>query len=482
MASTIEALGQLRRSLEAQRRSARASIEKLNELRHRMIVARVEGVYRYELARMLKDAQTRILAILAATTAANWYDSRDRIRSILTDLENAIIWYATSKIYEQARNSQRDAQDDLLTVLTVAQLRRITQLPIDATGNIKPKPGVVSPLFTDTTMTQREILLRASPLLVIPGDTDQTKRTPLKDLVFGQPDLAKNEITIAAESVDPQVSAHWRNKLRLIMQDVIADGEEAAQAIARLEALPNVTKQLQLRIERARESVLMELQHEGMRTNGAMQEATRDWLPTDIYSGYTLHSRFYPTTAPDHAARDGWKFYRDDRPGGNLPWQQRLIPPYRKNCLCFTVPILEDPDGEEYHAEFGVRISGGKEISIRDVGTWQTWFDNQLPSTQQRLVGQRRWMAAASRGLGKPKWGQFVRPDGRHLSVRNILNESDDALRVRLEKVRIIGDIQHDRYSKAWADGFGKFDMNPYEEAAYRRRLDIFLRRALKRR
>lgn len=478
-ATAIQSLGELRRQIADAR--TRKQLERLTELRHRMIVARVEGVYRLELTRLMQSAEARVASILATATPDDYWRIGEQIDAILSDLENALHWYFETKVYEQASKSLQDSQDDLLLAMTPAMLRATTGLPIDDTGAIKPKPGPVPDAINDSTLSLPEILLRISPLLIIAGDTLMRSKVNLREVIFGGQDVASSTIKQSAETVRPDVSDHWRRKIQYLLTKLKESGREARNAVARAESPQKLIPDFRRSVESTRENLLMELQHEGMRTNGDMQQRAITSIGTDTVQGYTLHSRFAATTAPDHAARDGWKFYKDDRPGGALPWAQRLIPPYRKNCLCFTIPIIQDPDGPEYHAEFGLRISGGKIISIRDVGTWQEWFDRQPAHVQKKLMGERRWFAAASKGLGQPRWSQFVRPDGKHLSVRSILNESQEELVRRMEKVNIISKIQHDRFTQAWREGFGKFDMNQAEEAAYRKRLDVLLRRALQR-
>lgn len=476
--TTIDALAELRKRIADAR--TRKQLDTLKELRHRMIVARVEAVYRYELARLMRSAEDRIYLILATASPKNYQETGDQIDRILSGLEESLAKFMEAKLYEQASKSLQDSEDDTLLVMTPPQLRAITWLPIDNTGAIKPKPGPIPEKIKDDSLSLTEILLIASPLLVLAGDKLMSSKRSLREVIFGGAERATEIINTTVETNRPDVSDHWRRKMRYLLDKMKQAGNEAKNDIARATPPQRLIEDMRMKFERTRENLLTEIQHEGMRTSGEIQQITGNKLPVDVSAGYTLHSRFAPTTEPAHAARDGWKFYKDNRPGSNLPWEQRLIPPYRKNCLCFTIPILQDPGGPEYHAEFGVRLSGGKEIGIRDVGTWQTWFDAQSPGVQQKIIGKRRWMAAASKGLGHPKWENFVTPDGKHLSVRKLLAETPDEIARRIEKVNIIAKIQRQRYEQAWAEGFGRFDMNPFEEAAYRKRLDVFLKRALR--
>jgi hypothetical protein len=362
-------------------------------------------------------------------------------------------------------------------ILTPAQRRAATGLPLDAKGVLLPPPGETPPNLTDDGLSFGDIVSRVAPLLWLLGDRGAEATVDPKAVAFpGFTDQAAVDRSV--ERARPDVSSPWRTKLRLIWQKMLDLPARIVDALRRGIAIPDVAKQLEKTFDDVANTVGQELQHEALRVKGEAEDEIGQSMDAAVYVGYTLHSRFAPNTAPDHAARDGYKYFRDDRPGSAAVWTQRIVPPYRKNCLCFTIPLLETPDGNVHSAEFGLRVSGGQTISVRDVGTWQTWFDQQQPWVQKKLVGEKRWFGVAGTGLGKPRWSDFVDRKGKIIPARKLATESPAARQQRARDVQRIIDEQARRYREAWERGGVK--MTPADEAAYRRRLDAFLRRVLK--
>lgn len=451
----------------------------LYELRQILMMLRLDSVRAAELSSIMSPVKMRIEAAIARISLDQFGKLLESIQRAIAELTRTISSWFRQSIYQESSRLRTEISGYWLALLTPSQLRRITGLPIDATGALKPRPGIVPPNLTDDGMSLREMLLKISPLIVMPGDSDQDKRSPLVKEVLG--DVASGAMIEADVTASvPAISKPWPPKLDFILQELVQTGQEiTAQLTARSETGPAV-KRLQLGFESARENLLQELSHETNRIRGRVDDEIGRRLPDDIYAGYTLHSRFAARTAPDHAARDGQRFYKDNRQGSAANWSNRIIPPYRKNCLCFTIPILETPEGETYDAEFGIRVSGDSLISIRDVGTWQSWFDQQQVWVHKRLMGERRWFAAASTGNGRPTWSDFVKPDGSILSLRRLLGESVTSRQRRKDRVAIIINEQAKRHFDAWERGDGRFDSSPEVEAEYRRRLDAFLRKVLK--
>lgn len=245
------------------------------------------------------------------------------------------------------------------------------------------------------------------------------------------------------------------------------------------------------------------------------QDRQRDYdeIPRSLLEGYELRSVFAETTRASHAARDGWTFYRDNREGSALPWNRRLIPPYAHNCLCFTRQIWATP--EPYVAwsatprfkgahivktqdvggwtfekgkfrqltsdDVGRRLGGQDTPSlvVRDIGTFQTWFDRQLPTVKALIVGDRRFLAVQSHGIPSPTYKHFVKPDGSFLSANVLARESRGVRRSRRRKVGRVMNRQLKLWRKSLEQGSSRFKLTFEEEEQYRRRLALFLRRAL---
>lgn len=457
---------------------ARRDMEALQDLRQRLILARIESVRGLELSQIISPVRERLDAMLARANKLIG-EMIDAVERAIAELARTLATWFRNTLYAESARDRNETAAYWLAILGASQLRRITGAGVDAAGKIKPAPGPLPPNLTDDGMSVREILLRVSNLLVLPGDDQQNKRTPLADLVLPDFTSAANVARDVAESV-PAVSKPWPAKLDYIFGELTRTATEATQMLQAGSETKQIVNRLGDGLQVAEQALIGELKHETARIRGRIDDDAAGRLPDDIYAGYTLHSRFAERTAPDHAARDGYRYFKDNRAGSAAAWSARIIPPYRKNCLCFTIPILETPEGETYDAEFGIRVSGTQVISIRDVGTWQTWFDSQPPWVAKKLIGERRWFAAASTGNGRPTWADFVTPKGKIMPVRRLLDESQIERFRRKERVKIIIEEQSRRHFEAWERGDGRFDSSPELEAEYRRRLDVFLRRWLK--
>lgn len=465
-------IGELRRKLAAA--IARRDIAAIRGLRQQLTVARIQLGRRGQIAGMFRRALDRLKALLSGVTETTIGRFVQSATNVIAELERTVGTWFRETLHETATQIRTETRDDLWAVLTPAQRRAATELPFDRTGVMMPPAGDVPPDLTDDGMTAAEVWSRVAPLVWIAGDkAAEDERDPL---LIAFPGFASPEaVERSVERSVPGVSAHWRTKLRLIWQDMYDAPRRITEALRRRVTIPDVGRLLDKLFDDVANLVGMELQHEALRIKGEAEDEVGQSLRNAVDVGYTLRSRFAPNTAPDHAARDGYRYFRDDRPGSAAPWANRIIPPYRKNCLCFTVPILQTPDGDLHNAEFGIRISGGQEIGIRDVGTWQTWFDAQRPWAQKKIVGEKRWFGAAGASGGKPRWVDFVDAKGRLMPARKLAMESDRARGQRTRRVQRLIDEATRRHREAWARAGVK--LNTRQEAEYRRRLGAILRR-----
>ena len=190
-------------------------------------------------------------------------------------------------------------------------------------------------------------------------------------------------------------------------------------------------------------------------------------ISEELLLGYTLRSVFAQESRESHKARDGWKFYRDNRPGSALPWEDRLVPPYEWNCLCFTESIWDQkghvtweviPSLKGTHtlraADVGslMRIRGKwRRVEQRDVGTtlsksapmllardvkrYRDWFDQQSTLAKTKLIGERHMFALQSTGVFNPGYAHFVDIDGRFVGPVILGMESVAERAARLDRV-----------------------------------------------
>lgn len=430
---------------------------------------------RLELLGILNPAITRIESALFL---ANRPFIGQAIRAEFSQLRHQISTWFEQSLYVSETRSRTEAADDLVNSMTPQQMRVNSGFNFDRQGWPVPAPGNPPPDLQDLeTISKLEVFLLLSPLLAVAGSQIQAQRTPVREVVLGEEFFRRS----ASERFRADVANHWRIRLAATLRtlDDIAFRMEVKirQEVERRKVAALLRSAMALRVDESgfASRVLSDLRHENLRTKGTIDDEIYREQP--VVAGYRLNSRFLPTTAPDHAARDGVKFYKDNRPGSYSNWSERLIPPYRVNCVCFTTPLLEDELRNELEPAFGIQFSRQKPITIRDVGTFSSWFDQQRPGIQRHVMGDRRWFAAASAGIGRVGYADFVKPNGHLMQPRELLAESIQQRNLRRQESAIVIRLQSERFREAWRSAGGRFDSSPELEAEYRKQLENFLRR-----
>lgn len=362
--------------------------------------------------------------------------------------ETEIVRWFRGELYRIAKDELEYGWSTLWHVLSPAQRFQAVSVSFDPLGNIKPPAisvGVseISPMPRDVTsssMALKDILWRISPLLVLNGDVTLEARIGSSRAMF-KPGQTWVAFLVAAGRADTPVS--WRRQISVALERGVANPLEF---------------------------LLRVLRHEAMRIFNDVDVALRSAVPS--YVGYTLRSQNLPSTDPEHAAKDGWNFYVDDREGGSLPWSERIIPPYRRNCACYMVPILEEPTDLDFSAQYRLPIGKGYPILIRDPLYFSQWFDRQTAATQKKLMGEKRWFAASSKGTGSVLFADFLQRDGKVMSPRRLLEES---IRERNRR-RIDAEVLMTAQSFVLREGWRKLSdhsppVDPAIEAEYRDKL-----------
>lgn len=461
---------------------AAGNLERVKQIRQRLIFQRAAGPHRASLRKLAQRAADDIGFALSAGR------TDQEVRSILVSLSAQITQWFGDRIHLSAAEHRRAAVADVFDSLSPPQRRGATGFPFDAKGNLKPRPGELPPDIEREQTRLRDILLWVSPLVVLGGDKSAGKRNPIVDALVDRMERGHPVASIVDGQRPRELGAPWRQRIVFHFDQAqrrILGALQRVRDDLRAEFRRRILQPLGLDVQGPPvpgglvDHVATELRSEQIRTKGAIEGDLTEAFSDDVYLGYTLRSRFLATTAPDHAARDGLRFYRDGRSGSAAPWAQRIIPPYgHPNCVCFTIPILEDSLGDEFDAEFGIRVSRGETISIRDVGTWEQWFARQRPGIQKTVVGERHWFAVQSSGFGgRPTWADFHHPDGRPVSVSDLVSETPLEREARRRRTQIVIDAQHRRFTDAWQHPAyrNRFDSDPRLEAEYRARLDRFL-------
>jgi len=373
--------------------------------------------------------------------------SQPRLERLLVSLANATLneafqetirWF-NGELHRIAKDELEFGWTTMWNQLSPAQRFQAVSVSFDPLGNVKPPAGPMPRDITDSSMPLRDILWRISPLLVMNGDP--TLRIRLNGVLFEPLPSWAGYLVNAGRN-----QTTWRQDLDRMFSLTLGP----------------ITMTL---------SLLGVLRNEAMRIFNDVDDTFFPSVPA--YVGYTLRSQNLPTTDAEHAAADGFKFFRDNREGSSLPWAERIVPPYRRNCACYMVPILEEPQDPAFTVQYRLPIGKGFPILIRDPLYFSEWFDRQTAATQKKLVGEKRWFAASSKGIGGIIFADFAARSGGIISPRRLMDES---LRERNRR-RIDAQIIMATHSLLIRDGWGKkLDLLPYAsdpaiEAEYRDKL-----------
>jgi hypothetical protein len=381
-----------------------------------------------------------------------------------------------AEMRRMSRDIRREVAEIAAAMANPREWRAITQLPIDRQGKVIPKPGGNVPSILsadDEARDGRGWLFRLlSPWLHMDG-ADELGGTPEEMLPL--PDHA-NEYRGEIEGGNwlhsfGRIYDGLKQRIASLVESVLSRFRVAKDA-----APADFQRRVQDEMKQVAAAVKNELEHRGNQMDG---EAFNDLAQRKGVAGYTLYSRFMETTAADHAARDGWKFFKDDRPGSNKPWAERIIPPYRKNCVCFTIPLIELASGEIQEEPFGIRLSRGEQITIRDVGQFSEWYGQQRPGIKRKVVGEELWddMSEGIPDLKDQPYEFWLMPNGELADPELLAAETNRERQRRINQARIVAEAQSRRFRDAWEAGDGRWDGSDALEREYLQRLDDLLSR-----
>lgn len=338
-------------------------------------------------------------------------------------------------------------------------MRGLFGLPFDDEGNIKAPAKELPRAPAEIERDEEALLEFLSPMLHVDGDKTESRQNSPEQLIING--VAGHRAIRANRETE---RFHYR--VRAAALPAVANFTSKAvdwfreyllRPLGLVDTLPERSYMANDMAHEQRRIITREV--------GKASDDLAELLGGDAFVGYTLHSAFAHNTRPAHAFRDGTKFYIDDREGSARPWADRIVPPYyfedehgehglvngEGYCLCFTIPILETPEGDEYSAEFAIRTSGGRRITARDVGTLQTWFDQQRVAIRRATIGPALWDelddAAAT-------FADFFNPDGSQVSPKHLREESHRQKRKRARQTLAVMQAQHRRHVKSW-DRFG---------------------------
>lgn len=407
------------------------------ELALRTVVLELPGI-----RQVYRDLLREMLEIIS-TGAAGSADRR--LLAVVTRAQTRLVELLSNAQGRMAERALLRARRSLVDLLDQPALLA-AGFPVTRQNIIRPPVGPILPV--DGSMTRREILSRTSGLY---WSSNLASGDPLEERLFP---VNQQAVRSVVEATDPRISRLAQDRLRYLPSYLVATvqdlaGEEHTAARAREIASRG--------LEEHRLGTEAVFRHEGVRTHGWAEMAAMDAMSRAVV-GYTLHSRFWPTTDPVHASNDGMRFFSDNRPGSSLPWSQRLIPPYRKNCVCFTTPIVGFP--EELTPIFNEVVPGEQGLEPRNPGTWADWYSQQSPEVKEIVGGTREFVP--------PTLSSILGPDGRFLPLPRV-NPPDQAS-VLERKLRVQGNLTQ----QSWSE-LGLEPPNPEREEQNRRVIERLL-------
>jgi len=478
---------EVERELKAERHKTPYDLERIRELEVVLLLRRsLSNTTIAPVTAVLRRVFDSVLTAMTITEAR-------RRRNTL----GAIVRTANSQIMESMEQSLMLMSDEVTAIhrdtydaiLTPAQKRAATHLPIDDQGNVMPAAEEPSDL-EDETLSQADVYRHMEPMLAVPG---------IDILPNASEAILTTSPLVATRTATPQDELiPFRQRVAgslLLVTPFITEllRTDPADLVAKLRdllgirtKLAPITEGTPLRFGQPDQSDIGDggvgrrmqnnLRHEARRLYEHSLDHTRD--NNDAFVGYTLHSMRAFNSDLLHIANDGMMFFKDNRPLADALWVDRIVPPYRKNCICFTVDMLLDAVGKLHNVRWMMTDNPEYEINPRQIGSVKFWFDRQRPGIQRRVIGDERYDAAIARNR-VVTWESFTGDDGNWLSASQIATESKD---VRLARVREVADMiqtTHRQQLRALRDGQGKWDQTNQTRAEYRRQMESMIRSAL---
>lgn len=534
-------------------KTAKELSAELNQATERLSKARTDET-RLTYSRLREEARTRLLVCRAidgryfVPVARKVRDVVQRLTDLIIDLDgnttevNRAIEQADSEIFESIRETlEKVATDqikersrDVWPRVNAAQLSRMTGLSFDRFRNVKPE-STIPPKIQDPELPLKAILEHMSPLLFIEGDSYLNDQIDVVADLFN--DIKPKDLVEAYDTRDKKVSDNYRTKLNRVSAGVnissLLRADERAEAVKRLNDTYFGKGTDSGVIGRIRN----ELRHESLRIVKHSKEAAIEVIDDNVLVGYVLYSRFLQTSDPVHIANSGNRYFKDNRTRDNFddqtkifPWRKRIIPPYRKNCVCYTLEIFETPKGflrtapfkaaslsggrkigkddvggeiwdhnkgidklgrrvggfrRITEADVGKVISGGNAINVlepRDVGDLRTWFNGQFPGIRRTLFGPNRFAAVKRRAEKRgepnyrPRYEDFFTVTGEIMTAKQLAQESKNKRAVRVRGVKRLIDQITENHHKAWEAGNGRYALDPIQEGRFRNVLQRWLK------
>ncbi|GAB4133081.1 MAG: hypothetical protein Kow0040_14880 [Thermogutta sp.] len=223
---------------------------------------------------------------------------------------------------------------------------------------------------------------------------------------------------------------YWERGVRAAMLNELtiglADGENVDKLRDRLKPLADGLTWKAQRIART----------EANRVAERANRAAVDGLG-DLVQGMQIVAVMDEWTRPEHASRNG-KIYRKQEDGTYRDDNGEPLPdlPDAPNCRCMTIPVLKEPEVFKARPELITPVKTATKQLIPDPVSYPAWWQRASAKERMTAVGVTRYQAVRGRLNRAPQWTDFIDPDGRLLSIKELLAETDEEREARLRAVK----------------------------------------------
>lgn len=242
---------------------------------------------------------------------------------------------------------------------------------------------------------------------------------------------------------------------------IVADGYAAGKSQR------EVAKDLMPAVDGVRSSAMRVARTWGIHV-AAEEQWQSDQELGDLVIGYQVHASLDWRTRSWHAARSGQIYYLKPKRGqkgmhqcphppmeANDPGERPAkAPKLAWNCRCYLNTVLSEPKHITSNPEAMAVFANARDTAIPDPATYDQWFDKADTRSRQLAVGARRYSLVRELLDRVPDWLDFINPNGRLLSMRKLMGESERARNARREQVAKVIAARKDMIEKVATYGF----------------------------
>lgn len=233
-----------------------------------------------------------------------------------------------------------------------------------------------------------------------------------------------NRDVITVTSKGEQVVMNWEERILDLSRkvDPVKVAKEITESMELGESAHDLSKRLLAETKGIGASAKRIARTESMRQMGDSAEKSYEALG-DIYVGMQFVATMDEVVRPEHAIFNGKIWYRDGRQP-DISTMPR--PPIAANCRCGTVSVLSTPKEALNDPNWLAQIQKAGEQAHPDAATMDEWWATTDEGRQKLSVGARRFEAVQKLvGNRATTWADFVQPNGRIMTIKELQAESD---------------------------------------------------------